>query len=81
MNNVNKAFSAKIVFCQGLEVDGYKVPSGEYRTGVTSVSVALGYQKQWATELLSKSSNRLKSLKGKGFQGKVEIYRTVTAKE
>ena len=45
---------------------------------MTGASFALGYKKQWATELLSTPSNRIRSLSEGGFQGKIEIYRTIT---
>ncbi|MDJ0577977.1 MAG: hypothetical protein QNJ65_22810 [Xenococcaceae cyanobacterium MO_234.B1] len=47
-----KAIRAKIVFCEGLEVDGYQMPNGEYRVGLSSASKANGYSEEWLRQAL-----------------------------
>ena len=38
-----KAERATIKFIDGLEVDGYRMPDGEFRVGVMGASTVLGY--------------------------------------
>jgi len=42
-NIILKAKRATVKFSQGLEVDGYLLPDGEFRVGITSASVIVGY--------------------------------------
>ena len=44
--NIIKAERATVKFFDGLEVDGYMMPDGEFRVSVTGASVLLGYQKK-----------------------------------
>ena len=68
-----KAIRAKIVFCEGLEVDGYQMPNGEYRVGLSSASKALGYGREWLSDILGfKTPRTAKALQGMGFSGKIQ---------
>ena len=67
---------AKIVFCEGLEVDGYQMPNGEYRVGLSSASKALGYSDKWLRQALKRSEATAKALQGLGFEGNfLEVFR------
>ena len=62
-----RAERAAVVFFDGLTVDGYRMPSGEFRVGVTGASEALGYGREWLGRVLSRGGNTLKALQGLGF--------------
>ena len=63
-----RAERATVTFFDGLSVDGYKMPNGEFRVGITSACRVLGYPDNWLYIALSgRSRKRLKSLQGLGF--------------
>ena len=43
-----------VPFFEGLKIDGYKMPSGEFRVGLTGASEVLGYGKNWLGRVLVK---------------------------
>jgi hypothetical protein len=61
MNNIIRAERATVKFCEGVEVDGYRLPSGEFRVGKVGSARALGYGKDWVTRTI----NGVASGKGK----------------
>ncbi len=64
-------------FIEGLEVDGYRMPSGEFRVGITSASLVLGYGENWLYRVLeNKTGKSVKALQGLGFSG--QIVKTVS---
>ena len=70
--SVVKAVRATVIFFDGLEVDGYRMPDGEFRVGVTGASKILGYSSNWLGRVLSRGGNTVKSLRGIGFTEKIE---------
>jgi hypothetical protein len=57
-----------VVFCDMVSVDGYMLPDGEFRVGVTSASKALGFAEAWLYKSLSNTDGKtLKALQGMGF--------------
>jgi len=36
-----------VPFFEGLEVEGYRMPDGEYRVGIEGASQVLGYARNW----------------------------------
>lgn len=63
-----KAERATVTFFNGLSVDGYKMPNGEFRVGVTGASRVLGYPDNWLFRILrGESRKQLESLQGLGF--------------
>jgi len=67
-NEPVKAVSATVQLSEALEIDGYMMPDGEFRAGITGASVLLGYQKDWFLVLPSKAPNKLKALEEKGYR-------------
>lgn len=65
--NIIKAERKTVKFCDGVEVDGYMLPDGEFRVGKVGASVAIGYGKDWLGQLGGKQLELLKSF---GFSGK-----------
>lgn len=61
MNNIIRAERSTVKFCKGVEVEGYLLPSGEFRVGKISTALALGYGKDWVTRTI----NGVASGKGK----------------
>lgn len=61
MNNITRAERSTVKFCEGVEVEGYLLPSGEFRVGKLSTALALGYGKDWVTRTI----NGVASGKGK----------------
>jgi hypothetical protein len=56
-----------VTFFDGLQVDGYRMPNGEFRVGITGASVVLGYERNWLGRVLDRGGNTLKALQGLGF--------------
>lgn len=67
-----RAIQARVVFFEGLEVDGYELPDGEFRVGVSGAGEALGYSRNWLGRVLERGGNTLKALQGLGFTEKIE---------
>ena len=66
-----RAKKADVVFFEGLKVDGYELPDGEFRVGIAGAGEALGYAKNWLGRVL-KGGNTLKTLRGIGFTEETE---------
>ncbi len=63
-----RAERATVVFFDGLAVDGYRMPSGEFRVGIVGASVVLGYSENWLSRLLTRETGTsIKALRGLGF--------------
>lgn len=71
MSNIIKVKSATVRFCDGLSVDGYELPNGEYAVSITSASEVLGYAKNWLGRNITKGGNTFKALQGHGFSGQI----------
>ena len=57
-----RAERATVVFFEGLEVDGYRMPNGEFRVGLEGVSVVVGYKKDWLPQAFRRGDRTLKAL-------------------
>src|SRR4028119_2308010 len=67
-NEPIRAERATVRFFDGLEVDGYRMPSGEFRVGLEGTSRVLGFAPNWLYLTLSRNGGRtLKTLQGYGF--------------
>ena len=70
MSNSIITFERAFVKLAGdLAVDGYRSPSGEFRVGMASASVALGYEKSWVSQLVSGRIKTAGTLSDMGFTG------------
>jgi hypothetical protein len=67
---------ATVQFVENVSVDGYKMPNGEFRVGLTGAALALGYSKEWAGRLISRGGTHNKALSGLGFSGKISELAT-----
>lgn len=67
--DVIKAERQTVLFVEGITVDGYRMPNGEFRVGITSASTVLGYSKEWLSRVASERPKTLKALQGLGFTG------------
>jgi hypothetical protein len=67
--NILRAERATVEFCPGVSVDGYRLPSGEFRVGKTGAALAVGFARNYLTELEGKSPRQLKALQDKGYTG------------
>jgi hypothetical protein len=68
MEELIRAERATVIFFDGLTVDGYRMPNGEFRVGIEGASKVLGFAENWLYRTLTKSGNRtLKTLCGWGF--------------
>jgi hypothetical protein len=73
MTNIIRAERATIEFCDGLNVDGYRMPDGEFRVGITSASLVAGFAENYLRRLLDqKSGTRFKALQSTGFSQQIE---------
>lgn len=70
---VVKAIRATVTFFDGLEVDGYRMPNGEFPIGSAGASKLLGYSREWLGDAVSlKSPCTAKVLRGIGFSQKIQ---------
>jgi hypothetical protein len=68
-NNTIKAVRSTIKFAEGLEVDGYMLPDGEFRVGKTGASLVLGYKENFLSRIQSATPKKAKALQSEGFTG------------
>jgi hypothetical protein len=67
-DEIIRAERATVTFFDGLAVDGYKMPNGEFRVGITGASRVLGYPDNWLFRIIrGESRKQLESLQGLGF--------------
>ena len=60
-------------FFDGLEVDGYRMPNGEFRVGLASASRIIGFNRDWLTDVIDGETPRtLKELQGIGFSENIQ---------
>lgn len=76
MNDAYKAERATVKFFDGLLVDGYRMPDGEFRVGVTGASQVLGYGREWLGRVLRRGGNTVKTLQGIGFTQEIQKVAT-----
>lgn len=62
-----RAERATVTFFERLQVDGYRLPNGEFRVGLAGASRVLGYGREWLGRVLDRGGNTLKTLQGLGF--------------
>lgn len=68
-----KVLRASVVFFEGLEVDGYRMPNGEFRIGLSGVSRILGYSRDWLNDVVKlKTPRTAKVLSGLGFSQEIQ---------
>ena len=74
MNNPTiRAERATVEFFDGLTIDGYRMPNGEFRVGLAGASRTLGYEREWLSDVVSMNSPRtVKALQGLGFTEKTK---------
>lgn len=75
-DSVIRAERKTVPFFEGLEVDGYRMPNGEFRVGITGASLVLGFSKEWLGRVLTRGGNTVKTLRSLGFTEKVESVAT-----
>ena len=64
---ITQAERATVRFFDGLTVDGYQMPDGEFRVGLEGVSSLIGYAPNWLSRLTKRQGKTLKALQGLGF--------------
>ena len=68
-----KAVTTKVRFFDGLEVDGYRMPNGDFRIGVVGTSRMFGYADNWLFRAISGSTPKtLERLREIGFTNEVK---------
>ncbi len=67
MDEIIRVERQTVRFFDGLEVDGYRLPSGEFRVGLTGASLVLGYKENWLRRVLGRGGTALNALRGLGF--------------
>jgi hypothetical protein len=71
-----RAERSSVEFFDGLLVDGYRMPNGEFRVGITGVSEVLGYGREWLGRVLSRGGNTVKALRSIGFTEEIQKVAT-----
>lgn len=73
MTDIIRAERATVTFFDGLTVDGYRMPSGEFRIGLAGASRTLGYGREWLADAVDQKSPRtVKALQGLDFSGNIQ---------
>ena len=67
-----KAVRETVVFFDGLEVNGYKMPNGEFRVSAPDASRVVGYGRNWLGSVIKRGASTYKSLLGLGFSENFE---------
>lgn len=75
---VIKAERKTVPFFQGLEVDGYRMPNGEFRVGITTASIVAGFAENYLRRIFAEGSTGLKPLLSNGFSGQTVLQVRVT---
>lgn len=71
--NVIRAERQTVPFFEGLEVDGYRMPNGDFRVGITGASKVVGYAENWLPRVLDGESGKsIKALRGLGFTEQIQ---------
>lgn len=70
--SISRAQHKQVPFFEGLEVDGYQMPSGDFRVGIEGASRVLGYNRNWLGRALGRGGSTVKTLQGLGFTEKIE---------
>ena len=70
---------ATVRFFDGLSIDGYRMPDGEFRVSMSGASILLGFAPNWLTRGLGRGGTLTKALQGRGFSGSMVETGTVTA--
>jgi hypothetical protein len=74
----SRAERKPVKFFDGLEVDGYRMPSGEFRVGITTASIVAGFAENYLRRALSDGGTRLQPLLDAGFSGQTVLQVRVT---
>lgn len=74
--NPIRAERQTVTFFDGLTVDGYKMPNGEFRVGISGAGEVLGYGREWLGRVLSRGGNTVKALQGLGFTEEIQKVAT-----
>lgn len=68
-DEISRAERATVTFFDGLTVDGYRMPNGEFRVGITTASTVAGFSENYLRRLLADAGTRLQPLLDNGFTG------------
>lgn len=69
---ITQAERTTVRFFDGLEIDGYRMPDGEFRVGLAGASRVLGYNSDWLSESLRRNAGTVKALQGLGFSENIQ---------
>ncbi|MGL4883041.1 MAG: hypothetical protein ACRC8K_18585 [Waterburya sp.] len=75
--NIIRAERSIVKFCDALKVEGYLLPSGEFRVGKGSAALSVGFAENYLGRLLGTSPKQFKALQDNGFTG---LQKTVSLK-
>jgi hypothetical protein len=73
-----KAEKAIITFATGVELEAYRMPNGEFRAGLNSASLLVGYSKDWLGKGILRSDRTAKALQELGFSQQIEEVTATT---
>ncbi len=72
MSDPIKAEHKVVTLFDGLEVEGYRMPDGEFRIGLNSASRVIGYTDVWLSRALRRGGLTVKELRGLGFSENIQ---------
>lgn len=70
--NIVRSERATVRFFDGLSIDGYRMPDGEFRVSMSGASVLIGFAPNWLIRTISRGATKAKALQGLGFSGQVK---------
>lgn len=68
MNNYIRFERATVDF-GGITVDGCRMPNGEFRVGIVGAAEAIGYERTWLSQVVSRRPKTLEDMRSLGFVG------------
>lgn len=79
--SIIRAERATVRFFDGLSIDGYQMPDGEFRVSMSGASVLMGFAPNWLSLTMSrKGATKTKALQGLGFSGQMSEVATNSSK-
>ena len=68
-SSTSKGVRSTVEFFDGFSVDGYEMPDGHFRVGITTASIVAGFAENYLRRMLGDTGTRSKALPIAGFSG------------
>lgn len=68
-NKPVRAFAAAVYLGAGVSLEGYMLPDGKFRYSLSYLSLLLGYEETYFSQVVKKGGKKLEALNSQGFTG------------